>query len=112
MLDHSKYNNRVSLEPPQDPESDKKLKACADEMERIKQARRDARAKSHEAYRAEEARLEKQFKADLEKEYRTANNPKRDLLYRLAYEMGHSSGYSEIEIYYEQLVPLVQEVKP
>jgi hypothetical protein len=61
-----------------------------------------------EAYYAEEARLTALFKADLEEEYGTADNPKRDDLFKLAWDYGHSGGFSQIVNYYDDLYELVK----
>lgn len=52
--------------------------------------------------------LTDEFKAALEKEYYTWDNPKKDRLWAIAYELGHSAGFSEIESYYSDLVDLVR----
>lgn len=60
-------------------------------------------------YRREDMRLNRLFKEDLEKEYGVSeDNPKKDMLYRIAYERGHSSGFGEIENNYSDMVELIQ----
>ena len=63
--------------------------------------------RSRGAYCAEDGRLAAEFKRDLEVEYATMDNPKRDLLYSKAYDHGHSSGWSEIANCYSDLVDLI-----
>lgn len=49
-----------------------------------------------QAYIAEAVRLEALFKSDALKELGLTDHPKADLLYRISYDRGHSSGYGEI----------------
>jgi hypothetical protein len=60
------------------------------------------------SYNAEDRRLEALFKSDLEKEHGVENNPKKDLLYSIAWEEGHSAGYYEVAIKYDDLVELIK----
>lgn len=62
---------------------------------------------SKEEYRAETARLEAEFKADLEREYGFVGHPKADAIYALAWDYGHSAGYSEVAMYYDELAQLL-----
>ena len=48
------------------------------------------------------------FVNDLYDEFDVQNNPKKELLYAKAYEMGHSSGFSEIYNYFSELVDLIR----
>lgn len=48
-------------------------------------------------------------KQKLEEKYGVVGHPKADRLYELAWEHGHSSGYSEVEIYYDDFVELVKD---
>jgi hypothetical protein len=50
---------------------------------------------------------EELFKEALEKLYEVSNNPKKNLLYSKAYELGHSSGLHEVEYFYDILVDLI-----
>ena len=54
--------------------------------------------------RAEER---ERHKAKLESEYGLVGHPKADKLYELAWGYGHSSGYTEVEYYYSELVELL-----
>jgi hypothetical protein len=49
------------------------------------------------------------WKEWLFKKYEVSENPKKDLCYSKAYEMGHSSGFNEIEIYFSDLVDLIKK---
>lgn len=44
----------------------------------------------------------------LAEKYGVAGHPKEPELYRLAYDYGHSGGWSEVEIYYQDLVVLLK----
>lgn len=58
-------------------------------------------------YREEESRLMKQFKQDMFEELGIENNPKREILFRIAWEYGHSYGLHEVFSYAEELVELI-----
>lgn len=51
---------------------------------------------------------DKAFRKALAVEYGVVANPKFDKAYSIACSMGHSSGYSEIEIYFSELVELIK----
>lgn len=59
------------------------------------------------AHRNETRRLEDKLKADLEEELGLTNHPKKDVLWRLAWERGHSAGYGEVASYYEEMAELL-----
>lgn len=67
-----------------------------------------AKLQAKQDYWYETGKVDHEFKEALEKEYGTAGNPKAELLWCKAWEMGHSSGYSEVENYYLDLVELIQ----
>lgn len=51
--------------------------------------------------------LEMQFKEDLEKEYGLSDHPKKDDLYRIAFDYGHSHGLHEVSCHYDTLSELL-----
>jgi hypothetical protein len=59
-------------------------------------------------YRESQKRLDKEFKDDLFEHLGITNNPKANDLYHIAYELGHSSGFSEIANYAYDLVKLIR----
>ena len=59
-------------------------------------------------YYQEQCRLEAKFFEDCANQYGYTNNPKRGCLETLAWEKGHSSGYSEIHNWILILLPLIQ----
>lgn len=79
----------------------KQARELAEERKRLIREQRDK-------HRAEEARLVALFKADLEAEHGIVGNPKADRLFEIAWEHGHSSGYGEVLLHYEELVELVK----
>jgi hypothetical protein len=60
------------------------------------------------AYNMEDQRLFQLFKKDIEEEFNTTSNPKKDLLFSKAWSMGHASGYNSVYGYYEDLVDLIK----
>jgi hypothetical protein len=55
-----------------------------------------------------EAEEEKRFKEQLFKELNIENHPMRDILYRIAWENGHSSGLHEVKWWADELVELIR----
>jgi len=51
---------------------------------------------------------EDEFRKRLEAEYGTADNPKAQRLWEIAWDHGHASGLAEVEGWYGELVELVQ----
>jgi hypothetical protein len=76
---------------------------------KVHYARRDVNDVIYVAYHADQVRLNKQFKLDLEAEHCVTDNPKRDRLFDLAWSQGHSSGYAEVASCYGELVELIKE---
>jgi hypothetical protein len=63
--------------------------------------------KEVEAYYKVDADLYDKFKIDVFNELGISDNPKRDLLFSIAWEMGHSSGYAEVFHYACEMVDLI-----
>jgi TPR repeat protein len=59
------------------------------------------------AYGRETARLEALFRKDMFEELGITDNPRADKLYSMAWEHGHSSGYSEVYNYACDLAELI-----
>ena len=59
-------------------------------------------------YRLEDNRLYNAFKAELEEDHGVQNHPKKDLLFSIAWEEGHSCGYDEVASYYDRYVELIK----
>lgn len=50
-----------------------------------------------------------EFKQELAKYYGVENHPKLDSVWEFAWEHGHSSGFSDIAIYFDQFVQLIKD---
>lgn len=64
-------------------------------------------AKDKKAYREAYHKLNNEFKLALFKEYGVEDNPKAEKLWTIAWNDGHSGGYSEIEISFSNMVELI-----
>lgn len=53
--------------------------------------------------------LNEEFKQDLFAEYGVTNHPKAERVFELAYQYGHSAGYSEVMFYFGDLVQLIRD---
>jgi hypothetical protein len=60
-------------------------------------------------YNVEEKRLRREFEEDLYEEFGVQNHPKRKKVFEMAWERGHSSGYSEVCFNFEELVELIKD---
>lgn len=77
--------------------------SCVKETAVDKDALRAARA----AYGAETSRLLELFKRDMFEDLGIADNPKRDKLFSIAWDKGHSAGLSEVYNEAQDLVDLI-----
>lgn len=64
--------------------------------------------KGRSKYYSEKAKLERQFKKDLLEELGVTDNPKANLLFEKAWELGHSHGLTEVVSYAHDLVDLIR----
>ncbi len=55
-----------------------------------------------------QSELEAKFKVDVLAEYGLTGHPKANAVFELAWDEGHSSGYSEVEIWVAKLAGLVK----
>lgn len=69
---------------------------------------KEEHATMRKAYRDRDKELKAKFRDDIEAEYDMTGHPKADKLWELAWEYGHSAGYSEVAIYYAELVELAK----
>jgi hypothetical protein len=69
---------------------------------------KEQRDKEVQEYRVEEGKMREKFKSDLFKEFGIESNPKRDLLFSKAWELGHSDGFASVANYAQDLVELIQ----
>lgn len=70
-------------------------------------ASRKTDATAHAEYTTEDARLYAKFKADLFDDLGITGHPKAEKLFAIAWEYGHSSGYSEVYNYADELAELL-----
>lgn len=70
--------------------------------------RRSVDAAAFQAYQNETARLLNEFESDLFEYLGIRDNPKRDLLFSKAWDIGHAHGYGEVLSYAEDLVELIE----
>jgi hypothetical protein len=68
----------------------------------------DADEREHVArYQQARKNLNDEFRGLLKWSYGLRDNPKEPLLFDIAWEYGHSSGYAEVEGYYRRLAELI-----
>ena len=60
-------------------------------------------------YKNDQVRLLIQFEEDLHNEFGVSDNPKRFKLFSIAWNKGHSGGYSEVYGIYSELVTLIED---
>lgn len=60
------------------------------------------------AARKKAAEEEEAFKAKLFKELDIEEHPKKDVLYRIAWDLGHAYGFDEVRSYAQDLVELIK----
>jgi hypothetical protein len=60
-------------------------------------------------YNVESARLHTEFKEDIFDEFGVQNHPKRERVFEMAWDRGHSSGFSEVYLVFEELVELIKD---
>ena len=58
-------------------------------------------------YQQENGRLRNLFQSDLEETYGVAGHKKKDILWTLAWEQGHSCGFFEVLLHYDSMVELL-----
>lgn len=59
-------------------------------------------------YREEIKKNTTKFKIALFKKHSIEDNPKNDKCFEIAWDLGHSNGLSEIEIFFDELVELIK----
>lgn len=101
------YENRVPYPARDISEIDPETTTLAEAV-RIKARRKQEFLASRTAYRQGEYAQRARLKADLEVEHDIVGHPKADKLWNLAWEMGHSLGYSGVLNYYNELLELVK----
>lgn len=69
----------------------------------------DAYKAHRKQYDDESSKLYQEFRNDLFEEYGVSDNPKRFRCFELAWEHGHSSGYSDVYNYFGDFVELIRD---
>lgn len=64
---------------------------------------------ARDAYLRRQVELENEFKRDLEEEHGVTGHPKAERLFQIAWDHGHSAGFSEVLGWYSELAELIQE---
>jgi hypothetical protein len=59
-------------------------------------------------YNSAKAKRESEFVKDLFEEFDVTDNPKKELCYAIAYDMGHAHGFSEVYSMFSDLVELIK----
>lgn len=101
-----KYENRVPRRPEPlniDPE-----RVTIAEADRMRAAREDRKREQYRKHAEEGSRLMAQLRADLEAEHGLTGHPKADAVWNMAWDRGHSAGYTEVASEYEDLAELVK----
>lgn len=65
-------------------------------------------SKERLAHQAENDRLYEEFRRDMFEHYGVTGHPKVETAYRIAWEHGHSAGYSEVDSYFSELLELLK----
>lgn len=60
-------------------------------------------------YLAEDGRIHDEFRKSLFETFDVVDNPKRDKAFAIAWEKGHSNGYSEVANEFADLVDLIKD---
>jgi hypothetical protein len=69
----------------------------------------DAYKEQRTKWNIENTRLYNEFKRDLFEEFGVENHPKREIVFEMAWERAHSSGYYEVYLAFEDLVELIKD---
>lgn len=101
-----KYENRVPYDIEKIPvdENTMTVKQARDRVEAESQRARDQRRK----HRKNEGEMSALVKRDLEVQEGLAGHPKADMLWGIAWDRGHSSGYLDVISVYEELAELLK----
>lgn len=64
--------------------------------------------RDRKAYRQQRKELYNLFEEDIARVYIVSDHPKKDLLFRLAWDYGHALGIHEVLSYYDEMVELIK----
>ena len=102
-----KYKNKVPFDPPAMEPIDETKTTVARARE-LKETYAAARIKQRRLWNDGEQEMNELLRADLEYENGVVGHPKADVLWRLVWDHGRSSGYGDIINYYEDFVELLR----
>lgn len=106
-LREGKYENKVLYSiPPMEPIDETTTTIAQAKV--LKEQHAERKRQQRRLHNEEDGRLTDLLKSDLESENGLVGHPKADVLWRIAWEHGHSSGYSDVINWYEDLVELVK----
>lgn len=103
-----KYKNTKPYRPPEeylekaDPEN-----MTGKQLRELKERNEKRKKDYSDAYYAEESRLGKMFRDDIEEECGVKGHPKLSKLWEIAESHGHSGGYEEVANYFCELSELL-----
>lgn len=69
----------------------------------------EAYKKASDAYAVGDQERYVSFKTDLFDEYGVSDSPKRDAAFSIAWDYGHSSGFSDVASYFDSLADLIKD---
>lgn len=111
-MDYEKYKNtlpypsKIAKPVLKDATSPAAHRKYADELEQYEKDMIPYR-EALKAWNAHGRDLQEQFKTDLIEELGITGHPKAELLYSIAWQMGHSSGYSDVHTHATDMVDLL-----
>lgn len=70
---------------------------------------REKYQKSRQALRIAEEQKKQDFRKALAETYELTDHPKEEILFNLAWETGHSSGYNDVALYYDEMSALIKD---
>ncbi len=96
--------------PSEDPKKIEEIEDMAgkNNREEAKENYRNELRAARNKYSEEQYKIDEEFKLALYEEYGVETNPKREKVFSMAWERGHSSGYGEVESEFMDLVDLIR----
>jgi len=80
-------------------------------MSKEKTEAKEKRAAEHAAWQEKCRARRKAHKDKMEEEHGLSGHPKADLLYEMAWDMGHADGYNEVETCYADMARLLEKTE-
>lgn len=108
-MDMKKYENSISYPHRSDFYVTIKATAPSGKVHEVRVFEEEYWKQAMQAYTNEAMRLQDAFRQDLLEELGVTDHPKADLLISKAWELGHSSGYSEVVNWAYDLVDFLRD---